>query len=124
MQQFVDGSFVLQLVFHNGEFENLPAELVENFRYRTIVPVRENILNFYTDEEYDEICAKAQATSGYAALYIQQSTMKLPEPDTIEDFMRWYLPTCLYIYDGEVRMRVYWEGKHLQLKVLSFDEWE
>ena len=50
--------------------------------------------------------------------------MKLPEPDTIEDFVKWYLPTYLYICDGEVRMNLSWEGRHLQLKVVMIDEWE
>ena len=115
---------ILQLVFNNGKFENMPSEFIENFHYRTIIPLRENILNFYTEEEYEEICSKSHTVPALSWFYVQKSTMKLPEPDTIEDFVKWYLPTYLYIYDGEVRMNLSWEGRHLQLKVVMIDEWE
>lgn len=117
-------SSILQLIFNNDKFENLPIEFIENFHYRTIIPLRENILNFYTEEEYEEICSKSHTVPALSWLYVQKSTMKLPEPDTIEDFVKWYLPTYLYIYDGEVRMNLSWEGRHLQLKVVMIDEWE
>jgi len=117
-------SSILQLIFNNDKFENLPIEFIENFHYRTIIPLRENILNFYTDEEYEEICSKSHTVPALSWLYVQKSTMKLPEPDTIEDFVKWYLPTYLYIYEGEVRMNLSWEGRHLQLKVVMIDEWE
>lgn len=117
-------SSIVQLTFNDGRFENMPIEFIEDFHYRTIIPLRENILNFYTDEEYEEICAKAHTVPALSQLYIQESTMKLPEPDTIEDFMKWYLPTYLYIYIGEARMNLSWEGRHLQLRVVTLDEWE
>lgn len=115
---------ILQLIFNNNKFVNLPMEFIEDFQYRTIIPLCDDVLNFYTKEEYEEIKAKANTVPEISWFVVQQTTMKLPEPDGMEDFMRWYLPAYLYIYDGEVRMNLSWEGRHLQLKIVKVGEWE
>ncbi len=115
---------ILQLTFNKDKFENLPTEFIDDFQYRTIIPLRENILNFYTEEEYQEICSKSHTVPELSWYYVQLTTMKLRENDGIEEFIRIYLPQYLYIYDGEVRMNLSWEGRHLQLKIVMVDEWE
>lgn len=119
----IEGSIV-QLVCNDCIVENIPKEFVEDLQYRTIIPLRENILNFYTNEEYEEICSKAHTVPEISWRYVTNNTMKLPEPDGIVEFMKWYLPTYLYIYTGEIRVNFSWEGRHLQVKVLEMDEWE
>ncbi len=115
---------VLQLDFADGAFLNLPREFREDFPFRTVIPLSEDEINFYTAEEYEEIRRKSHTVPALSWWLVEQRKQILPPPDGLEDYMRYYLPTFLYIYDGEVKMRLSWEGKHLKLRILQAHEWE